>query len=228
MPTELAAHAVHEGGMKVTATCGKESLIMDYAVNDAPIWTRRSIGWLIGITLAAAGLAAAVTLLNLAGRAVMELGGFVASGGPYEIAHPAPGWILLVPASILLGFACGGLSVLLSVRTGGFSLLPLVWSALFVSLGVQFAIMGFNPPQTDGWAWGWIVCAVVFIPMGLMPLPALLRRRPLFLSMLGSPYDRTPRPYQYPSYKLAYRACVTAGIAGGVAVAFALFGVVAG
>ncbi len=30
MPTELAVHAVHEGGMKVTAMCGDERLRMDY------------------------------------------------------------------------------------------------------------------------------------------------------------------------------------------------------
>ena len=46
-------------------------------------------------------------------------GGFVASGGPYEIAHPAPGWGWLVPVSILALFAFGGLSLWASMRGWG-------------------------------------------------------------------------------------------------------------
>jgi len=191
---------------------------------EAPVWTRRSVGWLFGMVFVTTGLATAVTLLNLAGRVIMEMGGFVAVGGPYEIAHPAPGWIALVPGSIFLGFACGGLSMILSMRTGGFSLLPLTWCSLFVSLGVQFAIMGLNPPGPGGPAWGWIICAVVFIPMGLTALPAVVRGRELFgMPRMSTLWGSTPPPYGNPRYKQAYIASVIAGIVGGVAAAFILF-----
>ena len=43
-----------------------------------------------------------LTLLYQGMRAIMYLGGFVASGGPYAIAHPAPGWVWIVPVSIIL------------------------------------------------------------------------------------------------------------------------------
>ena len=129
------------------------------------------------MTICAAGLGCCITVLNLACRFVMSMGGFVAAGGPYEIAQPAPGWILAVPASILLGFLFGGISMLLSKRLGGFGLIPLIWVGLFLSLGYQFADMGLNPPGGGGAAWGWIVCAVLFFLMGLAPVAGILTGR---------------------------------------------------
>jgi hypothetical protein len=192
-------------------------------MSDRPVWTSVTIRWLVEIAVAAGGLACCVTLLNLAGRVIMGLGGFVASGGPYEIAHPAPEFVLVVPGSIVGGFAFGGYSALVSSRTGGFSLLPLVWSGLFVSLGVQFGIMGLNPPGGRGLAWGWILCAIVFIPMGLGPLFGYgIGLGGVSLAAPG------PRPCDDRLYKAFYLACVIAGALGGAIVGWALFTALAG
>jgi hypothetical protein len=192
-------------------------------VSDRPVWTRRSIAWLLGIAVAAGGLACCVTLLNRAGRVIMGLGGFVARGGPYVIAQPAPDWVLIVPGSILAGFAFGGTSVALSSRMGGFSLVPVVWSGLFLSLGAQFAIMGLNPPGGAGIAWGWILCAVVFIPMGLAPLFG-------FGNLLAAePWAApTPKPCDDPAYREVYLACVVVGGLAGVIAGVVLFSALAG
>jgi hypothetical protein len=54
-------------------------------------------------------------------------------------------------------------------RAGGFRLAVPAWSALFLSLGWNFAEYGVHPPG-GGVGWGWLVCAVVFIAMGAAPL----------------------------------------------------------
>jgi len=120
-------------------------------------------------------------------REVLRLGGFVASGGPYVIAHEAPGWIWLFPACIILLV----MSMLLAAFTGFVSgkpnIMALSWSALFISLGWNFLEFGLG--MKGGTAWGWVVCAALFIPMGVLPLVYIVwllvgdfkvrRRRPL-------------------------------------------------
>ena len=49
------------------------------------------------------GFIICMTLLYHSMRGVMDLGGFVASGGPYHIAYQAPGWIWVLPVSIIAG-----------------------------------------------------------------------------------------------------------------------------
>jgi len=191
-------------------------------------WYGRSILWLLEIFVAAAGLAAAITILNLGARAVMGLGGFVASGGPYEIAVEAPGWIGLIPISILSGFGFGGFSMFASSRSGGYYLVIPVWGALFVSLGIQFALMGLNPPWGEGLAWGWVLCAVVFIPMGLYPVIQLLRGEDM-LALSTSWRPPVERPYERdPLYRKVFSFCVLAGAAGGMAAGLILFRLLAG
>jgi len=41
------------------------------------------------------------------------------------------------------------------------------WPAIFISLGWNFLEYGFFKGEL---AWGWIVCGIVFIPMGVFPL----------------------------------------------------------
>jgi hypothetical protein len=112
----------------------------------------------------------ALTNLYLGMRGVMRLGGFVASGGPYEIAHQAPGWIWIMPVSIFVGLISVFVSFGAGGKLGGPNLMALAWSALFTSLGWNFMEFGFSPPGGQGLSWGWIICGVVFIPMGLIPL----------------------------------------------------------
>jgi hypothetical protein len=116
----------------------------------------------------------AIIWLYLGMRGIMRLGGFVASGGPYHIAHQAPDWVWMVFVSVFLGIIAVFVSFFATKRIGGPNLMFLAWSALFLSLGWNFMEFGFNPPMGDGLAWGWIIPGLCFIPMGAIPLLLIL------------------------------------------------------
>ena len=118
--------------------------------------------------------AVCLACLYLGMRGIMRLGGFVASGGPYEIAHPAPGWVWILPVSIIVGMISVFVSLGAGHRIGGPSLMSLAWSALFLSLGWNFLEFGLHPPVGDGLVWGWLICGVLFVPMGAFPLWIIL------------------------------------------------------
>ncbi|MBN2345228.1 MAG: hypothetical protein JXO51_02485 [Candidatus Aminicenantes bacterium] len=115
------------------------------------------------------GVAFCISLLYHAMRPIMRLGGMVASGGPYAIAHPAPPWVWVMPVSVMLGMACLFLNLFLAEKDGEVNLMPLAWPALFLSLGWNFLEFAFAPPG-GGLAWGWLVCGVLFALMGGAPL----------------------------------------------------------
>ena len=131
----------------------------------------RAVGWLL---VAAGGLAACITLLFLGMRAVMDIGGACASGGPFVPVQPCPDG---VPALMTIGvlglFAFGGAGLWAGARLGGgWAALPLLaWPGLFLSLGWNFLEYGISPPGGEpGPAIGWLVCGVVFVLMGGAPL----------------------------------------------------------
>jgi hypothetical protein len=131
----------------------------------------RAIGWLL---VSAGGLAACITLLFLGMRAVMDIGGACASGGPFVPVQPCPDG---VPALMTIGvlglFAFGGIGLWAGARAGGaWAALPLLaWPGLFLSLGWNFLEYGISPPDGEpGPAIGWLVCGVVFVLMGGVPL----------------------------------------------------------
>lgn len=131
----------------------------------------RAIAWLL---VAAAGLAACLTLLFLGMRAVMDIGGACASGGPFVPVRPCPDG---VPALMMVGtlglFAFGGLGLWAGARVGGaWAGLPLLaWPALFLSLGWNFLEYGVRPPGDEpGPSLGWLFCGAVFVLMGAVPL----------------------------------------------------------
>ena len=103
-------------------------------------------------------------------RGVMELGGFVASGGPYEIAHPAPGYVWVFPVFINVMVISMIASPTLGKKVNGPNLMSLSWSALFISLGWNFTEFGFRTGSI-----AWIICAVLFMAMGLIPLAVIIR-----------------------------------------------------
>jgi hypothetical protein len=126
------------------------------------------------LLLAAFGLAASITFVWLGMRAVMDIGGACADGGPFVPVQPCPAG---APAALTLGmlglFAFGGLGIYAGVKVGGpWSALPLLgWPALFLSLGWNFLDYGFNPGTEDGgWEWGWLIPGVMFVLMGGVPL----------------------------------------------------------
>jgi hypothetical protein len=132
----------------------------------------RVAGYLLGI----GALAFCIALLWLGMRAVMDLGGFCASGGPYQIAVECPDAVVAsTPLSIFGGFLAAGLIVWGAAGLPGawMSLVLLAWPALFLSLGWNFLEYGLFPPE-GGWVWSWLFCGVLFVLMGAVPLIAAI------------------------------------------------------
>ncbi len=134
----------------------------------APLPLGHVVAYLFGI----AGLAFCIALLWLGMRAVMDLGGFCASGGPYVIAVECPDAVVATtPLSIFGGLLAVGLIVWGGSSLDGAwaGLAFLAWPALFLSLGWNFLEFGFFPPD-GGWVWSWLLCGVLFVLMGAVPL----------------------------------------------------------
>jgi hypothetical protein len=128
----------------------------------------RVAAYLVGV----AGLAFCITLLWFGMRAVLDIGGFCASGGPYVIAEACPDAVIATtPLSILGGFLAVGLMLwgAAGLGPGWIGTVFLAWPALFISLGWNFLQYGFFPPA-DGWVWSWIICGALFVAMGAVPL----------------------------------------------------------
>jgi hypothetical protein len=133
-------------------------------MNDGSGWKRQALFYFTIF-----GVAFCISTLYHAMRPIMRLGGMVASGGPYAITHPAPQWVWIMPLSIIIGMVCFFLNLFTSPDDDGVNLMPLAWPGLFLSLGWNFLEFTFTPPG-GGLAWGWLICGVVFVLMGGLPL----------------------------------------------------------
>jgi hypothetical protein len=147
------------------------------------------------VTLTLAAVACALTLVFLAMRAVMDVGGFCAESGPYTIRQHCPQGV----PGVLIGSIWGGLVLAFLyawqvVKRGVPSFLGLLWPALFLSLGSNFIEYAFESPGA-GVVWGWLVCGVVFVLMGGIPL--LLVVRPL---LRGFVHPEAPSPGVFPPH----------------------------
>lgn len=112
------------------------------------------------------GFALAFGLLFQVALAVIALGGYCASGGPYEIAVECPeNVVAFAPLSIFGGLICVGIGLVLSNGFGA-QLTAWAWAILFIGLAVPFAI--------GGGVSNWVVC-VLFVLMGAVPLVLELR-----------------------------------------------------
>lgn len=191
-----------------------------------PIWDSRDLSapargaWLALAAACCVTLTASITILFLGGRAIMKLGGFVAAGGPYEIAHPAPEWVWLVPLACVAGMLSGWVHALAAWRLSGFNLALIGWTLLFGSLGVAFLEAGLDPPQ-GGTAWAWIVCGVVFISMAA---PALLVMVARYLPAVRE----LPAPIRGRSGGALYVAVNALALLAGIPAGIALFSAVGG
>jgi len=124
----------------------------------------------LGILLACVViLALTLTWAFLSMRAVMDVGGSCADGGPYVSAQPCPGGAgfigIAIPVMLLVTFAGSFVAISLSAP----NLLVPMWTILFGSLGWNFLEYGFT--DSSGTVVGWIVCGIVF---ELMALPGLV------------------------------------------------------
>lgn len=128
------------------------------------------------------------TLLYLGSSTVMGLGGYCASGGPYQIEVQCPeAVVMFVPLSIFGGLGAVALGVLLA-RGFGTPLLSWAWPILFVGLGAAFLIASAQPGGIT-----FLICGVLFLAMGGFPLVLEVRAslRALFLGTT----DAGDRPF---------------------------------
>jgi hypothetical protein len=133
------------------------------------------------LLVSAFGLAACVTVIFLSMRAVMDIGGACASGGPYVPVQSCPAGVPALMTIGMLGlFGFGGLGMWAGTQVGrGWAALPLLaWPALFLSLGWNFLEYGIGPPGgQSGPEIGWLVCGVVFVAIGGIPLVIAISAR---------------------------------------------------
>jgi hypothetical protein len=130
-------------------------------------------GSLLGLLAGVALGTLSITLIFLGMRAVMAIGGACADGGPFVPVRPCPEGVPLAMTAAIFGlFGSVGLIVLFGSRFGGGwgGLALLGWPVLFISLGWNFLEFGVQPPDGSGLAWGWLICGVVFVLMGALPL----------------------------------------------------------
>jgi hypothetical protein len=143
------------------------------------------------LTVGTLGFTFCLTLLFQSMRSVMDVGGFCASGGPYEIRTECPqnvGWI--IPVSIFGALLFVGISVVAAFSQGGPRPYAFAWSALFLALGWNFLEYGFDPPD-GGTSASWLVCGVIFVIMGGVPLALLFWKSAARWSLWG-PRDEPP------------------------------------
>ncbi|WP_372734868.1 hypothetical protein [Nocardioides sp.] len=116
-------------------------------------------------------LAVSLTWTYLSMRAVMDVGGSCAQGGPYAIETPCPDGAVLISIAIPI--------MLLATFAGTFAAVPLkapnllapMWAILFGALGwnfLEYAVAG------ESLVIGWLVCGVVFWAMALPALAAMV------------------------------------------------------
>jgi hypothetical protein len=126
------------------------------------------------------GLSFAVAGIWLGMRAVMDIGGTCASGGPYVIETTCPDGVdLLLFLAFPLGFASAGLMVWKGARLGAAyaGLVALAWPALFLGLGWNFLEYAVRNPFGEGVELGWLIPGVIFVVMGGLPLAAWVGAR---------------------------------------------------
>lgn len=118
-----------------------------------------------------AGLVCGMTLLFLAMRSVMEIGGSCGSDGVHQPIRSCPEGVPLATT----GGVFGGIVALFvylgaTAQYGATNWVWLGWPALFLSLGWNFLEFGFDSPAGGGLVWGWLICGVMFGLMGGVPL----------------------------------------------------------
>ncbi len=140
----------------------------DPAIADRQPGALKTIALFVTAALAIAGM----VWLFLAAGPVMQVGGFVALGGPYEIAHPAEDWVWLPTVGASLMVIAIVMNGFLATSLNRNSAVPFMffWTVLFGSLSIPFFRYGFNGPGGER-VWTWIMLGVMF---ALFALPSLL------------------------------------------------------
>lgn len=125
-------------------------------------------------------LGLAVAWLYFPMRAVMDVGGSCAEGGPYVIeTHCPAGSTTFLMLGVPLWFAGVFIGLIASTLSAPLPIFP-GWALLFGALGWNFFDYALHAEPGGGIVVDWLVCAIVF---WLMALPALA-------IFLGGPFFR--------------------------------------
>lgn len=120
------------------------------------------------------------TTLYLTAFTVMSLGGYCASGGPYQIEVECPANVLaFTPWNIFGGLLAVAISVFFA-QGFGTPLIAWAWPILFVGLSVPFF---WSVPYG---AWGNAFIGVMFVVMGLVPIWLFFKSGDARLAFLGT------------------------------------------
>jgi hypothetical protein len=138
------------------------------------------IGSWIGTAICALGTSACLTIMVLGSRKIMEAGGFVASGGPYQIAHPVPAGSWVLPLAFTGLFAFSAAHTVFASRIKAPRLVHVMWCALWTAVGADTLWYGFRPPSGSGLAWGWLIMGGIFLLVGLGSVVGVFATRNLF------------------------------------------------
>jgi hypothetical protein len=140
--------------------------------------SRPSLGTVLGYLAGIVVGTTSITLLFLGMRAVMDVGGACADGGPFVTAQPCPSGTPLAMVGGMFGlFGAAGLMMWFGSRisAAAAAVVALGWPLLFVSLGWNFLDYGLRPPDgQDGPIWGWLIPGILFWIMGLAPIVVAL------------------------------------------------------
>ncbi len=134
---------------------------------DLPVGTSRGLKAPVATVVCTLLVAIGLTWAFFAMRAVMNVGGACADGGPYVSAQPCPDGAALIAIAVpvMLVASMVGSATAMSINAPNL-LLPM-WGVLFGSLGWNFLEFSFRGPDI---VWGWLVCGVMF---WLMAAPAV-------------------------------------------------------
>ena len=130
-------------------------------------------------------------------RAVMNVGGSCADGGPYVSAQPCPDGSVLIAVAVPALIIFSMIGTVSASGIGAPNLLIPMWGGLFGSLGWNFLEYSFKGPDV---VWGWLVCGVMFWAMAL---PAFVLMAGLARSLMTKP--TTGRTYRIQHVRIQER-----------------------
>lgn len=180
--------------------------------------TALRLGSWLGTAVCALGIAASVTITTVGGMAIMDEGGFVASGGPYQIAHPTPQGLWILPIAFIGLFAFPVVHAVFASRIMGFRLIWATWCAVWIATGGTTFWYGLHPPGGSGLAWGWLIMGGVFLVVGLVSVS---------LYFVALRFVEWKRSEMAPRMLLVYSLATAAALMAGVVVGLRAFAAVA-
>jgi len=128
----------------------------------------------VRLAIGICGLATCITLLFLGMRAVMDVGGMCAEGGPYVVATSCPeGSVAATVLGVFGLFLFGGIAMWGGTGVGGAwtGVAGLAWVGLFAVLGWNFLEYGLvRPPEGGTVVWGWLIPGILFEAMAFGPV----------------------------------------------------------